>query len=363
MATAVEREAQAIKNEARIILLIVLLVALLAYAFTALTQVGEEETGLVVRLGRVVKTIGPGLHRKYPWPIDRVVLIPTGVSHNLLVNNFNLPPEEASTQAAKLRENNRYRALGSAAVAVLVSPHLVTGNLNVVHVEAQVKYNIASPEDYYLAAGDFEDVSRTNVQEIARKIVANSLIRTLARKEVMNVLRASSDIPLEVAKLSQEQFDDLHLGITLVKDDPVQIADPGVPSQLKAVFDSETFAQSVKQTQIAFARMQYRQIIDKAAAESSAIKSGARIYAESTVSKARGDAERYAELIKKYHQQGEVVRDRLRYEKLAEVAPFFKVPTVYTTKDEDGKQKLVIIVPEQKEKPNRARGAVEQESR
>ena len=349
MATAVERETQAIKNEARIILLIVLLVTLLAYGFTALTQVGQEETGLVIRLGRVSRTISPGLHWKFPWPIDRVVLIPTGVSHSLLVNNFNLPPEEASAQAAKLRENNRYRALESAAVAVLVSPHLVTGNLNVVHVEAQVKYNITNPEDYYRAAGDFEDVSQTNVQEITRKIVANTLIRTLARKEVMNVLRATPDIPREVARLSQDKFDDLNLGITLVKDDPVQITDSRVPSQLQSDFDSVTLAESFRNTLMQGATLKATQIINEARARSSEIVTKARTYYESTISKAQGDAERYAELIKKYHQQGEVVRDRLRYEKLAEVAPFFKVPTIYTTEDEDGKQKLVIIVPEQKE--------------
>lgn len=349
MATAVEREAKAIRTEAKTILLIVLLVALVAYAFTALSQIGQEETGLVVRLGRVVKTISPGLHWKYPWPIDRVVRIPTGVSHSLEVKNFNLDAEEVSNEAARLREDNRYRGLGSTGISALASPHLVTGNLNVVHIEVQIKYTISDPEEYYLAAGDFEDIARTNVQEIARKTVANALIRTLATKEVMNVLRATPDIPQDVARLSQAQFDDLNLGITLVKDDPVQVTASRVPSELQSVFDSVTYAERLRNTLIQGAQLNRTQIINQARAESSEIVSKARTYYESTVSKARGDAERYAELIEKYHQQGEVVRDRLRYEKLAEVAPFFKVPTIYTVKDDEGKQKLVIIIPEQKE--------------
>jgi regulator of protease activity HflC (stomatin/prohibitin superfamily) len=45
---------------------------------TSLTVVGMEEKGLVERLGVPVadRPLGPGLHLHWPWPIDRVYLIP-----------------------------------------------------------------------------------------------------------------------------------------------------------------------------------------------------------------------------------------------------------------------------------------------
>ena len=80
MPTAIEREAQAIKSEAKKILMIVVIVSLLVYAFTGTAQVGEEQTGLVIRFGRVVHQRKPGLYLGWPWPVDRVVRIPTGPS-------------------------------------------------------------------------------------------------------------------------------------------------------------------------------------------------------------------------------------------------------------------------------------------
>ena len=90
MPTAVEREAQAIKSEAKKILLIVVIISLVVYALTGTAQVGEQETGLVIRFGKITRTLKPGLHLGYPWPIDKVVRIPTAVSHSLEVKNFNL---------------------------------------------------------------------------------------------------------------------------------------------------------------------------------------------------------------------------------------------------------------------------------
>lgn len=346
MATAIERETQAIKTEAKKILLIVLFIAILVYAFTGTAQIGQEETGLLIRFGKVVRPVESGLYWGYPWPIDEVVRIPTGATHTLNVNNFNLPPDVASAQTATLRQNKLYKALSVTAQSALANPHLMTGDLNIVHVELSVNYTIDNPEKYYLAAGEFEDISQTNVQKIARGIIANAIIRTLAKMEVMNVLGpGQSAIQQGVAELTQEQFDELDLGIRITKTDPVQIATRGVPADLQIFFDRVTFAQSEKQTQKHLAAMERDQIDNEAKAKSAAIISEARSYVQATISKARGDADRLAKLINEFHQKGEVVRDRLRYEKLAEVAPYFKAPTVHTIKDPQGKQKLVITIP------------------
>ena len=111
MPTAIEREAQAIKSEAKKILLIVVIISLVVYVLTGTTQVGLEQTGLVIRFGRIVKTLKPGLYWGYPWPVDKVVRIPTGVSHSLEVKNFNLDPQQVSQQKAQLRQSNRFEQL------------------------------------------------------------------------------------------------------------------------------------------------------------------------------------------------------------------------------------------------------------
>jgi len=344
MPTAVEREAQAIKSEAKKILLIVVIVSLVIYAFTGTAQVKPEETGLVIRFGKVLpKTLTEGLYWGYPWPIDRVVRIPTGVSHSLVVNNFNLSPEKLSEGLTRLGQDQRFATLSRPTLSALVKPYLVTADLNVIHLDLTVVYRITEPEAYYRAAGDAPDMSQTRVQGIATNIIANSLIQTVAEMEVMNVLGdGQSAIQQAVAGLAQEKFKALKLGIEV---DAVQINKALVPTDLQGDFDRVTTVQSEKNTAIAIAQIEANQIVNEAQAESSKILRKAQTYYHATRSQAHGDADRFKALIKEYQDKGEVVRDRLRNEKLAEIAPYLKAPTVHAIRDTQGKQKLIIIIP------------------
>lgn len=56
----------------RSVLLLLLLGVGIVWALTALTVVQPHQRALVLRFGRPVGEIGPGLHLKAPWPIDRV---------------------------------------------------------------------------------------------------------------------------------------------------------------------------------------------------------------------------------------------------------------------------------------------------
>ncbi len=47
---------------------------LVLWGMTALTVVLPHQAGLILRNGRIVREIGPGLHLKRPWPIDRVLM-------------------------------------------------------------------------------------------------------------------------------------------------------------------------------------------------------------------------------------------------------------------------------------------------
>lgn len=45
---------------------------LVAWLMTGLTVIEPHQKGLVLRFGRVAREVGPGIHLKFPWPIDRV---------------------------------------------------------------------------------------------------------------------------------------------------------------------------------------------------------------------------------------------------------------------------------------------------
>ena len=59
-----------------VLILAVVLVAVVVL-WTAWFTVQPEETGIVQRFGRVMRTAGPGLHFKLPYGIEKVRLLPT----------------------------------------------------------------------------------------------------------------------------------------------------------------------------------------------------------------------------------------------------------------------------------------------
>ena len=346
MPTAVEREAQAIKSEAKKILLIVVIISVIVYAFSGTRQVPQEQTGLILRFGRVVKTRTDGLHWGLPWPIDKVVLVPTGASHTLQVDQFRLDPETASARRADLLKNRRFKTLGLDTISGLVDPFLVTADMNVVHLNLKVVYQITDPQAYYEVAGDAPDMTDTRVQEIAQRVIAEALIRTVAEMEVMNVLtEGQTAIQTRVRQITNQRFEELNLGIAIRGDESVAITTVGVPAALQRDFDLVTTARQTSRNERNVAEAQGQQILDEAQAMITQIRTEAEVYGQSTVRQARGDAQRYADLIEKYHQQGQVIRDRLQYEKLAEVAPYLKAPTIHTIPNDNGSQRLIISIP------------------
>src|SRR5262249_14639320 len=47
-----------------------------AYTISGLTQVGPDEVGVVRRLGRALPDdLGPGLHWRWPWPVEAVTRV------------------------------------------------------------------------------------------------------------------------------------------------------------------------------------------------------------------------------------------------------------------------------------------------
>jgi len=346
MPTAIQREAQAIKSEAKKILLIVVIISLLVYAFTGTAQISQEQTGLVIRFGRVVQTREDGLYWGLPWPIDRVVRIPTGVSHSLQVKDFNLDPQDVSSQQTRLRQNMRFKTLLPNAISALANPHLVTGDMNVIHLDMQVVYRITEPEKYYKAAGDASNMAETNVQKITRRVLANALIQAVANMEVMYVLsEGQTAIKYRVHKIARRQFKELELGIDISQPDSIRITTCRVPASLQEVFNNVTTAQEYNRFLKHTAEAEREQLLNEAQAQVAQIRTEAETYTQTTIRQAQGDAKRFKALIREYHAQGEVVRDRLRYEKLAEIAPYLKAPTVHTIPNTKGSQRLVITIP------------------
>src|SRR5207253_4192687 len=101
----------------------ILVVALAAYVLSGVFTVAADEQAVVRRFGRVTGRLGPGIHYRLPWPVDRVDVIKTTAVMKAGVG-FELPEE------------------GEARVAGV---EILTGDTNIVSVAMTLQYVIGNP--------------------------------------------------------------------------------------------------------------------------------------------------------------------------------------------------------------------------
>src|SRR5436305_13503909 len=111
---------------ARLIAFVVIIILLVVLIWTACETVQAETGGVVLRFGKFLKTVEPGLHFKLPLGIDEVTVLPTRRQLKLEFG-FTTPGYTNPDQPPKDAEEER---------------SMVTGDLNAPLVEWVVQYRI-----------------------------------------------------------------------------------------------------------------------------------------------------------------------------------------------------------------------------
>jgi membrane protease subunit HflK len=117
--------------------------------WTAWFTVQPEETGIVQRFGKVMRTAGPGLHFKLPDGIEKVRLLPTA---RVLKEEFGF-----RTVSAVPGEKTRYDTRGAYKDESL----MLTGDLNVIDVQWIIQYRIEDPIRYLFRSATHRKPSAT----------------------------------------------------------------------------------------------------------------------------------------------------------------------------------------------------------
>jgi Cu+-exporting ATPase len=140
---------------------------LAAYALSGLTQVNADELAVVRRFGRPVEDLGPGLYWRWPWPVEDVVRV---------------QPDRVHTVEVGFRTRGR---AGTPAALSWVSAHagdgidrvedeavMITGDGNLVEMQATVRYVVTAPHTYLFQVNDPDAVVRAAAEAVLRGMVA-----------------------------------------------------------------------------------------------------------------------------------------------------------------------------------------------
>ncbi len=240
---------------------IVMIGLVVLFLFSGFFVVGPQEKAIVLRFGVPAgggdgKLLGPGPHWAFPPPIDEVVRIPVGQ-----IMSLSSSVGWYATTAAMEAAGNEPPPGESLRPAV--DGYLITGDENVVHLRATLRYRIAEPGLRYVL--DFANASNVVVSAFD-----NALLYAAARYKVDDALTRDQAGFRETARNRFEQLVARHnLGITEIQIDNMQVIPP---RQLKEAFARVTEAEVRRAKELNDARSYENQTISKARAEAESRK-------------------------------------------------------------------------------------------
>ncbi|MBR8537329.1 FtsH protease activity modulator HflK [Carboxylicivirga sediminis] len=272
---------------------LILLVAFVAW--TAFFTVDPEEVGVIVRFGKYVRTVEPGLNYKIPLA-ESVYKVAVERQQKM----------EFGFRTARAGVKTSYSSKGSIEESLML-----TGDLNLADVEWVVQYRIDNPYNYLFKVRNPEVTLRDISESAMRQIVGDRTVN-----EVLTVGRA--EISARLQELMQRICREYSIG---VKIEQVVLQDVNPPEPVKAAFNAVNEAQQEKETLINQAKAEYNKVIPKAAGQAKETIQMAEGYATERVNNAKGDVARFNALYEEYVKAPEVTRRRIYLETMEDVIP------------------------------------------
>ncbi|MBN2340378.1 MAG: FtsH protease activity modulator HflK [Deltaproteobacteria bacterium] len=296
----------------QIVLLIIAAVFIIVFAWTSWFTVQPEETGIVQRFGKVMRSADPGLHFKIPFGIETVKLVPTA---RVLKEEFGF-----RTVSSIPGEKTRYDSSDSFKEESL----MLTGDLNVIDVQWIIQYRIEDPVRFLFHVRNTPKTIRDTSEAIMRRAVGNRLgsdVLTTGRVAV------ATEAKLEIQKV----LDEYDTGVRLVT---VELQDVTPPDTVKPAFNEVNESRQDKEQTINKAQERANREIPKARGVAAQRISEAEGYALERVNRAEGEATRFGAILAEYQGAPAVTRRRLYLEAMTRFLKSMKQLYIF---DEDQK--------------------------
>lgn len=280
-----------------VVLLAIVVVSSVFYTVEA------DSAGVVLRFGKYMKTTEPGLHAKLFWPIEDVHVVPVQRIQVLEFGFATATAGQITQYARKTKEHN--------SVA-----RMLTGDLNLAHVEWIVQYRIKDAYNYLFKIGGarssaraVNDTIRSVSEAVMRKLVGDASVDeviTIGRDQI------GSDAKVEIQKM----LNNFETGVEVVT---VKLQSATPPDEVKDAFDEVNRAKQNKEQVINEARGERNRQIPAARGKRDQAISEAQGYRERVVKTTTGQVNAFLAQVAEYEKAPEVTRTRLYLETMEEI--------------------------------------------
>jgi len=266
-----------------------LLLVLIGYS--SFYTVQEQERAAILTFGKYTGETTAGLHFKWPYPIQQVVIVPAELTQRIHIG---------------------YRQNGDVVTPVEEEAMMITGDENIVSADAVVQWKIHNIRDYLYNIDNPEQFLRN---------AASSSIRSVIGSEKLDY--AITDGKTEIQDKVREKLLELQTkyqtGIQIID---IKFQDIEPPSgAVEEAFREVTNAREEKNTKINNAAKYENDKIPKARGEAQALIENAEAEKKSRILNAEGDVAQFNAIYAEYAKNKGVTESRLIVETLEKILP------------------------------------------
>ncbi len=288
---------------------IAIVIGIIILGYSSVFTVKANQEAAILRFGKYMETVGPGLHFKLPFGIDKVY---AGEVKRIYNEEFGY-----RTLRSGRESTIDYNFRGAQKVSLML-----TGDRNCAEVHWVVRYKIKNLKEFLFNVRNVKSTIRDVTEAVMRRIVGDRSIDevlTIGRRKIEDVAEEEIEAVL----------DSYGCGIDV---QVVNLKGVNPPGQVKDAFDAVNKAVQLRDQITNEAEGKRNKVIPAAMGKKEQAISEAEGYKIRRINEATGDTMAFLAVWKEYEKARDVTRRRLYLETMARVIP--KCKDIYII-DED----------------------------
>ena len=285
---------------------IIVLIAIALWGLSGFFRVEPDEIGVVLRFGKFVREVPPGLNYHLPYPIETALTPPA-----LRVNKVDVGFD--TRRSGSLRD-------------VEEESLMLTGDQNIVDVEFSVFWRVKpnSVGDYLFNVANPPGTVKAVAESAMRQVIGHSdaqpLLAGFQQTAAAPVSQGPQPVDVEtgaqVQDLMQKTLDSYNAGILVQS---VQLQTIQVPAKVINSFRDVQAANSDLVRAQNEAQTYANRVVPEARGRASKVIQDAEGYRSQTVADATGQASRFTQILQQYKNAPELTRQRIYLETMEQV--------------------------------------------
>ena len=269
---------------------LILLGVLALWGFSGFFRVEPDEVGVVLRFGKYVRDVQPGLNYHIPYPVESA-LTPKALRVNKIDVGMRLVDD--IRRGATMRD-------------VPEESLMLTGDENIVDVDFSVFWLVkpGGVSDYLFNIQNPEGTVKAVAESAMREVIGRSQIQPI-------LTGARQTIEGGVQDLMQRTLDHYGAGVQITQ---VQLQKVDPPAQVIDAFRDVQAARIDAERAQNEAQTYANRVVPEARGRVAQITQAAEAYREQTVAEATGQASRFLKIYDQYKNAPEVTRQRMYLE-------------------------------------------------